>query len=219
MKVIDMKKLICFLISMAIIGGIVFYNHNTTPEEIDTLGALRPKVTFTLENGASFELTLYPDEAPNSVSHFLSLCEDGFYNGLVFNKLTPNFLVQTGDTVGNGTGYPGYFVPSECANNGFTNNISFEAGVVCLSRGAKYNTEGSQFFVLLTARRDLEGQYAAFGKVTEGLALLEQLSELALTQTEQRAQGWQIVSTDVETFGISYGEPLVLSLEEVIAMR
>ena len=200
-----MKKLISIFLLVGLIGGgLVCKNHFMIKEE-KTI-TTHPLVTVTLSNHTTFKIRLYPEEAPNTVCNFIELANCGFYENLGFSKILPNYFVQTGDTIGNGTGFPGYFIQSECEANGFDNDLACEMGTVCMARGDKFNTEGSQFFILLCDAPELEGDYTAFGKVVTGLEHLMTLEE---------EEGIVITHMDVQTFKQHYEEPKVLSMVEV----
>ncbi|PHV71174.1 peptidylprolyl isomerase [Sporanaerobium hydrogeniformans] len=174
-----------------------------------------PIVTVTLENGEVFRIELYPEEAPNTVNNFITLAQKRFYNDLAISKVIPDYLIQTGDPLGNGRGFPGYLIKSECRQNGVSNSLPIEAGTVCMARSSRFNTEGSQFFILLQKDSRLEGYYTAFGKVIEGLPILEELSNepasgKGVLQTERRVK-----TVTIETFGYAYDEPEVLSPVQV----
>ena len=214
-----MKKVILFLIGIVVAGGLFYGLQGSSKDQREARITLHPIATVTLGNGQQFKVELYPEEAPNTVNNFIALVKDNYYSDLTFNKILPDYLLQTGDKIGDGTGFPGYFIPSECSDNGYKNDLPLDEGVVCMSRGQKYNTEGSQFFILLSPRRDLEGTYAAFGKVTEGLEFLKEMSKMAPDELVQREEGLQVSRIEVDTFGKYYGEPQVLSLAEVRELK
>ncbi|WP_054738740.1 peptidylprolyl isomerase [Cellulosilyticum ruminicola] len=200
-----MKKCIGFILAICFlsIAGYSYIKFNKIPK-IEEENC--PVVKVILSNQTSFKIQLRPDAAPNTVCNFIDLVECGFYNGLGFSKILPNYLVQTGDTIGNGTGYPGYFIKSECKANGYPNNLLCVQGTVCMARGQKFNTEGSQFFVLLRDAPELNGRYTAFGIVTQGLENLMALT----TQSDLTVK-----QMTVEKFYGAYKEPKVLSMVEI----
>lgn len=210
-----MKKFILFMISMVIAGGFFWGLQGSDTISQSQLSHLNPIATVRLGNGQTFKIELYPDEAPNTVNNFIALVNSSYYNDLTFNKMIPDTVVQTGDRIGDGTGFPGYYIKSECKNNGYENHIPLEAGTVCMSRGQKYNTEGSQFFILLSSRKDLQGKYTAFGKVIEGLDTLKEISHTTSDPFVQRQNGIEISQIEVDTLGKTYEEPQVLSLDKV----
>ncbi len=200
-----MKKLIFLLLIIIMVGlGSHFYTvQNEKPEE---RLISNPIVTINLSNDVAVKIQLHPEAAPNTVCNFLDLASCNFYNGLGFSEILPNYLVQTGDTIGNGTGYPGYFIKSECKANGYPNNLKCLQGAVCMARGDKFNTEGSQFFILLRDAPELDGEYTVFGTVIEGLDYL-----MALTSNTSV----KITDMAVETFNVDYKEPAVLAMTTV----
>ncbi|MDD3705760.1 MAG: peptidylprolyl isomerase, partial [Clostridiaceae bacterium] len=128
-----------------------------------------PVATIEMENGDIMKLELYPDIAPNTVRNFISLANKAFYDGLVFHRVIPGFMIQGGDPQGTGMGGPGYGIKGEFKANGFANNLKHEKGVISMARSMSPNSAGSQFFIMTADSPHLDGQYAAFGKVTEGI--------------------------------------------------
>ena len=169
--------------------------------------ANNPVVTFTMDNGDTFKAELYPDIAPQSVYNFISLVKKGFYDGLIFHRVIPGFMIQGGDPEGSGMGGPGYSIKGEFASNGFTNNLKHTKGVLSMARSMMPDSAGSQFFVMHETSPHLDGEYAAFGKVIEGQEIVD---AIAVTQTDwnDRPVSDQVIKTvTVETFGQEYPEP------------
>ena len=169
--------------------------------------AQNPIVTFTMESGKTFKAELYPDIAPQSVNNFLSLIMKGFYDGLIFHRVIPGFMIQGGDPEGTGMGGPGYSIKGEFASNGFKNDLKHTKGVLSMARSMMPDSAGSQFFIMHETSPHLDGDYAAFGKITEGQDVVD---EIALTQTgfQDRPVTPQVMKTvTVETFGVEYPEP------------
>ena len=133
------------------------------------------KGKIELEGGSVMAFELYPDIAPKSVENFVKLAESGFYDGLTFHRIVPGFVIQGGDPLGNGTGGPGWTIPGEFAANGFKNDLKHERGVLSWARTQAPNSAGSQFFIMVDAAPYLDGQYAAFGRLTEGLDVVDQI--------------------------------------------
>ena len=136
-----------------------------------------PVVTFTMKNGGSFKAELYPDIAPKTVENFISLVQKGFYNGLIFHRVIKGFMIQGGDPEGTGMGGPGYHIQGEFMMNGFQNDLKHTRGVLSMARSADPNSAGSQFFVMHKDSPHLDGSYAAFGKIPEGLDVLDMIAE------------------------------------------
>ena len=169
--------------------------------------AQNPIVTITMENGDVIKAELYPDIAPNTVNNFISLIQSGFYNGLIFHRVIPGFMIQGGCPQGTGTGGPGYSIPGEFASNGFTNDLRHTAGVLSMARAMHPDSAGSQFFIMHKDAPHLDGQYAAFGKVTEGMDAVDRIASTP-TDYRDRPVKDQVISTiTVETFGETYPEP------------
>ena len=132
-----------------------------------------PIVTITMENDEKIVIELEPKVAPNTVANFISFVEDGFYDGLIFHRVIPGFMIQGGDPEGNGLGGPGYSIEGEFSENGFENNLKHERGVISMARTNDPNSAGSQFFIMVKEASHLDGKYAAFGKVTEGMETVD----------------------------------------------
>ena len=163
-----------------------------------------PIVTITMENGDVFKAELYPEIAPNTVANFVNLIEEGFYNGLIFHRVIPGFMIQGGDPTGTGMGGPGYSIKGEFAANGIRNNLRHTRGVLSMARSMRPDSAGSQFFVMHADAPHLDGQYAAFGKVIEGI---EAVDHVAATETgfqDRPVNEQKIKSATVETFGEKY---------------
>lgn len=169
--------------------------------------AKNPIVTFEMENGDIFKAELYPETAPNTVNNFISLVNSHFYNGLMFHRVIRGFMIQGGCPEGTGMGGPGYNITGEFTDNGFENNLKHTPGVLSMARSMHPDSAGSQFFVMHKTSPHLDGQYAAFGKVIEGLEVVNRIAEEP-TDYSDRPLGNQIMkSVTVETFGETYPEP------------
>ena len=134
-----------------------------------------PVVTIEMENGGIIRAELYPDIAPNTVNNFISLIQKGFYDGVIFHRVISGFMLQGGDPRGTGTGGPGYQIFGEFSSNGFRNDLKHERGVLSMARAMDPNSAGSQFFIMTTTSPHLDGQYASFGKVTEGMEVADKI--------------------------------------------
>ncbi|MBQ6575290.1 MAG: peptidylprolyl isomerase [Lachnospiraceae bacterium] len=169
--------------------------------------AQNPIVTFVMENGDSFKAELFPEIAPQSVYNFISLVNSGFYNGLIFHRVIPGFMIQGGDPEGTGMGGPGYSIKGEFASNGFANDLKHTKGVLSMARSMMPDSAGSQFFIMHETSPHLDGEYAAFGRITEGQDVVD---AIAVTETDynDKPRTPQVMKTvTVETFGETYPEP------------
>ena len=168
-----------------------------------------PIVTFEMENGNIFKAELYPDKAPNTVNNFLSLVQKGYYNGLIFHRVIAGFMIQGGDPNGTGTGGPGYHIQGEFSGNGFAqNDIKHVRGVLSMARAGHPDSAGSQFFVMHDDANYLDGQYAAFGKVIEGMETVDAIAETKTDWSDRPYEQQKMKSVTAETFGVSYAEPV-----------
>ncbi len=166
-----------------------------------------PIATIEMEDGKVIKAELYPDVAPISVANFISLAGRGFYNGLIFHRVIKDFMIQGGCPKGNGTGGPGYCIKGEFAANGVNNPIKHERGVLSMARTSIPDSAGSQFFIVHADSPHLDGQYAAFGKVTEGMDVVDEIANVRVDYNDKPRKPQVMKSVTVETFGVDYGEP------------
>lgn len=170
-----------------------------------------PIVTITMASGGQIKVELYPDVAPNTVKNFISLAQKGFYNNLIFHRVIPGFMIQGGDPNGDGTGGPGYGIKGEFTNNGFTNNLKHERGVISMARMQNDpNSAGSQFFIMVDAVPSLDGDYSAFGKVISGMDVVDKIVNSPRDQNDKPLQNQVMKSVTVDTKGVNYSEPEVI---------
>lgn len=169
--------------------------------------AQNPIVTITLATGNEIKVELYPDIAPNTVNNFISLVKKEYYNGLIFHRVIPGFMIQGGCPDGTGMGGPGYSIKGEFSHNGFENNLKHTEGVISMARSAMPNSAGSQFFIMHKTSPHLDGEYAAFGKVTEGMEHVNEIAETPTDYSDRPITDQVIQSMTVETFGTEYPEP------------
>lgn len=169
--------------------------------------AQNPMVTIEMENGDRIKAELYPEIAPNTVNNFISLIQKDFYNGVIFHRVINGFMLQGGDPDGNGTGGPGYCIPGEFSHNGFKNDLKHEPGVLSMARTMVPDSAGSQFFIMHKTSPHLDGEYAAFGKVTEGMDVVNKIAEVATDYADKPLEPQVMRSVTVETFGVDYPEP------------
>ena len=169
--------------------------------------AQNPVVTMTMENGKTIKAELYPEKAPNTVNNFISLISKGFYDGTIFHRVIKDFMIQGGDPKGYGTGGPGYAIVGEFRVNGFLNDLKHTRGVLSMARGATANSAGSQFFIVHKDSPHLDGNYAAFGKVIEGIETVDEIAEAETGKYDKPLEDQRIKAVTVETFGETYPEP------------
>ena len=168
---------------------------------------MNPTFKITMENGGIIEGELYPEIAPQSVCNFISLCNQGFYNGLIFHRVIPGFMIQGGCPKGTGTGGPGYCIKGEFFFNGFDNSLKHKRGVLSMARSQSYNSAGSQFFIMHADAKHLDGQYAAFGKVTSGMEVVDAIASTRTGLQDRPVAEQKIASITVDTKGQTYPEP------------
>ena len=166
-----------------------------------------PVVTITMENGDIIKAELYPEIAPNTVNNFLSLAGKGFYDGLIFHRVIKGFMIQGGCPQGTGMGGPGYCIRGEFSQNRFKNDLKHTEGVLSMARAMNPNSAGSQFFIMHKTSPHLDGSYAAFGKVIEGMDVVNKIAEVDTDYNDRPLDEQKIRSMTVETFGIEYPEP------------
>ena len=169
--------------------------------------AQNPIITFEMENGDIMKAELYPQVAPNTVNNFISLVNKGFYDGLIFHRVINGFMIQGGDPEGTGMGGPGYGIKGEFAQNGFANDLKHSAGVLSMARSMMPNSAGSQFFIMHKDAPHLDGDYAAFGKIIEGMDVVNKIAEVATYYSDRPMEDQRMKTVTVETFGVDYDEP------------
>lgn len=168
-----------------------------------------PVVTIEMENGKLIKAELYPEKAPNTVNNFISLVESGFYDGVIFHRVISGFMIQGGDPAGVGTGGPGYTIKGEFAMNGFKNNdLKHTRGVLSMARAMHPNSAGSQFFIMHRNSSHLDGQYAAFGKVIEGIEVVDEIASVKTDWNDKPQIPQTMKKVTVETFGAEYPAPV-----------
>ena len=166
-----------------------------------------PIVTITMENGDVMKAELYPEVAPNTVNNFISLVKKGYYDGLIFHRVIRGFMIQGGCPQGTGMGGPGYSIKGEFSQNGFKNDLKHTEGVLSMARSMMPNSAGSQFFIMHKDAPHLDGAYAAFGKVTEGMDVVNKIAEERTDYSDRPLKTQKIKSMTVDTFGVEYPEP------------
>ena len=166
-----------------------------------------PIVTIEMENGDIMKAELYPEIAPNSVNNFISLIKKGYYDGVIFHRVIPGFMIQGGDPDGTGMGGPGYSIKGEFSHNGFQNDLKHTPGVLSMARTMIPDSAGSQFFIMHETSPHLDGEYAAFGKVIEGLEVVDKIARVKTDYSDRPMEEQKMAKVIVETFGVDYPEP------------
>ena len=169
--------------------------------------ATNPIVKFEMEDGSTFTAELYPEIAPNTVNNYISLVKKGFYDGLIFHRVIKGFMIQGGDPQGTGMGGPGYSIKGEFSQNGFNNQLKHTPGVLSMARSMMPDSAGSQFFIMHQTSPHLDGSYAAFGKVIEGLEVINKIAEVRTDWNDRPMEDQRIKTVTVDTFGVEYPEP------------
>ena len=166
-----------------------------------------PIVTFEMENGTIMKAELYPEVAPNTVNNFISLVKKGFYDGLIFHRVIPGFMIQGGCPDGTGMGGPGYSIKGEFSQNGFKNDLKHTEGVLSMARAMDPNSAGSQFFIMHKTSPHLDGSYAAFGKLIEGMDVVNEIASVPTDYMDRPIVGCVMKKVTVDTQGVDYPEP------------
>ncbi|MDM8310988.1 peptidylprolyl isomerase [Clostridium cadaveris] len=168
---------------------------------------INPVVTIKMKDGGIIRVELYPEVAPNTVSNFISLVNKGFYNGLIFHRVIPGFMIQGGCPEGTGIGGPGYAIKGEFAANGFKNDLKHERGVISMARAMNKDSAGSQFFIMVADAPHLDSQYASFGKVIEGMHVVDKIISVKTDRMDKPYEDQVMESVVVDTFDTEYDEP------------
>jgi peptidyl-prolyl cis-trans isomerase B (cyclophilin B) len=199
------------ILSIIIITGCGTQSENgqTGEQAADLTNENNPIVTITMENGDKIMIELYPEIAPNTVANFISLIEKDFYNGVVFHRVIPEFMIQGGDPNGNGTGGPDYAIQGEFESNGFENNLKHDRGILSMARTKDPDSAGSQFFIMLEESSHLDGEYAAFGKVIEGMETVDAIAAAERDSADKPLEDQRMKTVEVDTKGQDYPEPEV----------
>lgn len=210
------SKVYYFVISLlalvVVLTGCGTSKEDTTAEEnVDYASKVKenPIVTITMNNDKKIVIELEPKVAPNTVANFVSLVEKGFYDGLIFHRVIPGFMIQGGDPAGNGSGGPDYSIKGEFASNKFENNLKHEPGVISMARTNDPNSAGSQFFIMTEEASHLDGEYAAFGKVIEGMETVNEIVAVDRDDADKPLEDQIMKKVEVDTKGFKYPAPVV----------
>lgn len=189
-------------------------NDNKGESQLSNSDNKNPIVTIEMEDGGIIKAELYPEIAPNTVNNFISLINKGYYDGVIFHRVIPGFMIQGGDPQGTGRGGPGYKIKGEFTNNSFTNNLKHTRGVLSMARQGNpynpksaYDTAGSQFFIMVADAPHLDKDYASFGKVIEGMDVVDRIVSVNRNASDKPLKDQRMKKVTVETFGVSYPEP------------
>ncbi len=166
-----------------------------------------PVVVLEMKRGDEIKIELFPQVAPNTVRNFISLVQNGFYDGVIFHRVIPGFMIQGGDPTGTGTGGPGYTIKGEFTSNGHLNNLQHDRGVVSMARTMNPDSAGSQFFIMTAKSPHLDGDYASFGKVIDGMEEVDRIVSVERDRWDKPYEAQRIRKMTVETFGVEYEEP------------
>lgn len=169
--------------------------------------AQNPIVTFEMEDGGVMKAELFPEIAPNTVHNFISLAQSGFYNGLIFHRVIRGFMIQGGDPEGTGMGGPDYSIKGEFSQNGFQNPLKHSAGVLSMARSMMPDSAGSQFFIMHKDSPHLDGAYAAFGKITEGMEVVNRIAETATDENDRPLDDQKLKCVTIDCFGVDSPQP------------
>lgn len=183
---------------------------NENNDEVEKEALNKPKATIIVNNEEKIVIELDPNVAPNTVNNFISLAEDGFYDGLIFHRVIKDFMIQGGCPKGDGTGDPGYSIKGEFSENGFENNLSHERGVISMARAQDPNSAGSQFFIMHKDSLFLDGKYASFGKVIEGIDIVDKIAEVKTDKRDKPLEEQFIKSVTVDLNGYEFVDPKII---------
>lgn len=209
----NLKKNLCLI--LAIFAAVSFAgcastgnkNSSSGSQAVDYSDASNPVATIYMESGDIIKVELYPKAAPNTVNNFIYLAGSGFYNGLTFHRVDPGFVIQGGDPSGNGTGGPGYSIKGEFGANGTDNKLKHTKGVISMARAQSFDTAGSQFFIMLGDASNLDGLYAAFGKVIEGMETVDMIAAVKTDKNEKPLTPVKISKITLDLKGKTYSQP------------
>ena len=196
-----MKKLICLVLALLMLTSCMAFAEPTAEPAVETQN---PVATIEMADGGVIVVELYPEIAPNTVANFIELANAGFYDGLIFHRVISGFMIQGGDPEGTGMGGPGYSIKGEFAENGFENSLKHERGVISMARSMMPDSAGSQFFIMHADAPHLDGQYAAFGKVLEGMDVVDAIAAVETDANDRPASDVVIARITVDTRGVEY---------------
>lgn len=203
--IILLAAVVVIAVGIAVVPQLINNENKAGAEGTNMAEGGLPTFTITMEDGSVMKGELYPEVAPQSVGNFIELANSGFYDGLIFHRVIPGFMIQGGDIAGNGTGSPGYNIKGEFTANGFQNDLKHTTGVLSMARRSMpMDSAGSQFFIMAVDYPSLDGQYAAFGKVTEGQDVVDKIVNVPRDGNDKPKEDQKIASIRVETNGVEY---------------
>jgi len=206
-KIISIIMVIALSLSLAACTGGSKGSNAGSSTAVDYSSDTNPVAEIVMSDGGIIKIELYPEAAPNTVNNFISLANRGFYNGLTFHRIIPGFMIQGGDPKGDGTGGPGYSIAGEFKDNGFQNNLKHTRGVISMARSQSYDSAGSQFFIMVADAPSLDGKYAAFGKVTQGMEVVDKIVGSQRDSNDKPLDPIVINKITVDLKGKTYSEP------------
>ena len=207
MIVKNLKKSICIVLCILTLGVFSACDKEKGGSNPGSYEGTYPVAAIEMEDGGIIKMELYPDVAPNTVNNFISLANQGFYDGLIFHRVIEGFMIQGGDPLGTGMGGPDYSIAGEFDENGFENSLSHTRGVVSMARSKLPDSAGSQFFIVQEDSTYLDGQYAAFGKVIEGMDVVDQIAAVQVNSSDKPVEDVVMKKVTVDTFGAAFDEP------------
>jgi len=206
-KIISLIMVIALSLSLAACTGGNKGSDAGSSTSVDYSSDTNPVAEIVMSDGSIIKIELYPEAAPNTVNNFISLANRGFYDGLTFHRIIPGFMIQGGDPKGDGTGVPGYSIAGEFKDNGFQNNLKHTRGVISMARSQSYDSAGSQFFIMVADAPSLDGKYAAFGKVTQGMEVVDKIVGSQRDSNDKPLEPIVVSKINVDLKGKTYSNP------------
>jgi peptidyl-prolyl cis-trans isomerase B (cyclophilin B) len=206
-KIISLLMAIFLCLALTACTGSNKSSDSGSSKTVDYSNDTNPVAEIVMSDGSVIKVELYPEAAPNTVNNFIYLANSGFYDGLTFHRIIPGFMIQGGDPKGDGTGGPGYSIAGEFKANGFENNLKHTRGVISMARAQSYDSAGSQFFIMVSDATSLDGQYAAFGKVTEGMEIVDKIVSAERGSNDKPVEPIVMSKITIDLKGKTYSDP------------
>jgi peptidyl-prolyl cis-trans isomerase B (cyclophilin B) len=207
-KIISLLMAIFLCLALTACTGSNKSSDSGSSKTVNYSNETNPVAEIVMSDGSVVKVELYPEAAPNTVNNFIYLANSGFYDGLTFHRIIPGFMIQGGDPKGDGTRGPGYSIAGEFKDNGFENNLKHTKGVISMARAQSYDSAGSQFFIMVADAKSLDGQYAAFGKVTEGIEVVDKIVGAERDSNDKPLESVVMRKVTVDLKGKTYSEPV-----------